>query len=193
MKFLVMVSERIIRRTNKRNAIIALALLVATLVVMEASPFGKEALKIASGGRGMLDMRFAYNAEYVSGMFTALGTEGRILYARLLALDVAFAFAFMAFQSLVLSALIRRTGITGNARCLNLLPALRSALDLAENALLLALLALFPGTAGSTAFIALVLVASAVTSVKWIVYYAVIAALLILGARSFMRPKEKRA
>jgi hypothetical protein len=185
------ISAGLARKAGTKSIIIAAAVLVAILAVMEVSPIGKGALKAESGGMDMLDMRFAYSTETVNGMFSALGQDGRMLYVRLLALDVVFAFAFMAFQSFILSALIRRTGVPAPLMRLNLLPVLRSALDLVENAFLILLLSLYRGTAASGISRELIPIASAVTSAKWIVYYAVIATLFIFGAISTVCRKER--
>lgn len=140
----------------------------------------------------MLDMRFSYSADYAISLFGDLGDAGRLLYVRLLALDVFFAFAFMAFQTFLLSALVRRSAVGTPLNLVNLLPALRSALDLGENALLMTSIAMFPGASGA-AISVLLAAGSAVTSAKWVVYYGVIASLALLGARATMRPKEKTA
>lgn len=190
MKTLEKISGWIARKTGPLSIIVAAAVLAATLVAMEVSPIGKEKLKAASGGIGMLDMRFGYSAETVNGMFGALGAEGRLLYIRLLAVDVIFALAFMAFLSLTLSALIRRSGVPAPLMRLNLLPVLRSAFDLIENAMLVALLALYPGDGGPESIRSLAPLASAITGAKWIVFYAIIASICVFGALSIMRRKE---
>ncbi len=174
-------------RADKKRLVVFALLLVAVLVVMETSPIGKGALKAACG-EGMLDMRFGYSGDAVHRMFTALGPSGRILYQRLLALDVIFACIFMALQSFMLSALIRRSGTGDRFRLLNLLPAARSVLDLAENALLAAMLAGYQAGMNEQG---LVPFASAITSLKWIIYYAVIAALFAFGALTTVKQKEK--
>lgn len=187
-------SDGIARQTTLKRVILFALVFVAILAVMEASPIGTGALKAASGGQGMLDMRFAYSSDTVRRMFDALGANGSLLYERLLALDVIFAFAFMAFQALAMSALIRRAAAPAPLMRLNLLPSLRCALDLIENALLMTMLAPYPSAAssGRAGILAIAPVASAVTSAKWIVYYAIIALFFIFGALAVMRPKERK-
>jgi hypothetical protein len=154
-----------------------LFLLIAILVLMERGPFGSGKLKALSGGMGMLDMMFGYSAELAYGMLDRIGVLGRELYTKLLGLDFLFAAVYMALQSLLITALMKKANLGGRWQALNLLPVLRSALDVAENCLLLYVIASFPARHGT-----MVSAASAVTIVKLALNYGYIAIAFILGA-----------
>jgi hypothetical protein len=170
-------SESISRQARVRGILIALALLAAVLAVMGTAPFGMAALKIRSGGQGMLDMDWGYSLATVQGLFGRLGPGGRSGYQALLLLDCLLAAALAALQSFMLSRLVRRAGLPGAFGIINLLPWLRSLLDLGENLLLCCLLGIFPALP-----VGPVTLACSFTITKWIVYYLVLAMLLTLGA-----------
>lgn len=182
------ISAFFMRNARMGTILPALALLVLVLAVMETRPLGKPALLEASGGQGMLDMEFGYGADTAYGLFERLGEAGRGVYARLLGVDFAFAAVFAVLQALMLSSLLRRANAPEALHRLNLLPFLRSALDVAENLALIALMGSFPERTeiGAAA-------AGLLTSAKWIVYYAVLASLLVLGTASAIQKKTTRA
>jgi hypothetical protein len=107
---------------------------------------------------------------------------GRQLYTRLLGLDLLFAAVYIALQSLLLTALMKKANLGGRWQALNLLPFLRSALDVAENCLLLYVIASFPAWHGVA-----VSVASAITVVKLALNYGYIAIVFIMGALTTRR------
>jgi hypothetical protein len=153
-------------------------LLVGVLVIMEVSPIGSVRLKALNDGLGMLDMlRFGYSQSLVYAMLAQIGPAGRLLYSRLLGVDFVFALVYMTFQSLMITNLMRRAKIKGNWRLLNLLPFLRSALDMLENCALLGLIFFFP-----LQLPWLVVVSSTLTVLKWAVYTLVLLTLFSLGA-----------
>lgn len=185
MNKLERLSEFLSRRAGWRTILPSLLLLVAVLFFMETGPSGKAALVEASGGQGMLDMEFGYGAGRLYSLFDSLGPAGLGLYSRLLCLDFAFAAAFMLFQSLTLSSLLRRAGAPTRLRRLNLLPFARSGLDAVENLLLLALMGLFPERVPLLAA-----AASLATTLKWILHYGIVGLLLLTG---FLSGKRRRS
>ena len=187
MKTLDRLSENLSRRATWRTILPSLLLLAAVLFFMETGPSGKAALAKASGGQGMLNMEFGYGAGTLYSLFDSRGPAGLGLYSRLLCLDFAFAAAFMLFQSLTLSSLLRRAGAPSRLRRLNLLPFARSALDAAENLLLLALMGLFPER-----FPLLAAAASLATMLKWILHYVIVGLLLLTGFLSGWRKKQEQ-
>jgi hypothetical protein len=165
------------QRFANRNSILPLAVtFIAIVTVMERGPFGSVRLKELSGGIGMLDMLFGYNQVQVYDLLGSIGTAGRGIYIHLLGLDYIFAVVFMLLQSLMITSLMNRAGVNGRTRLLNLLPFLRSGLDILENCLLLVLIFNYP-----VKFPILVGAASTVTMLKWVVYGAIIAVLFTLG------------
>jgi hypothetical protein len=176
MRRLKSFSGALVAAARARTILPALALLVLVLVFMEASPIGKAALRAASGGGSMLDMRLGYGQEEAYGLFDALGAGGRQLYSSLLCLDFVFALVYMFTQSLMLSSLMRRSGFPERFRALNLLPFARTCLDILENLLILGLLGACPARLPW-----LVAVSACVTVLKWILYGATIGLLFYLG------------
>lgn len=190
METLTRISDSLQKYTT-RYYIIPLVVLFAILAVtMERCPIGTLRLKELSGGVGMLDMQhFGYSETTAYGMLAQIGPAGRTLYAQLLGLDVVFAIAYMLMQSVLLTNLLHRANITGRWKRLNLLPWLRSGLDLLENGALLGLIANFPARLSGLVFLA-----STLTQLKWLVYGVVIVLLFALGAWTSIhshQPKHK--
>jgi hypothetical protein len=189
MKKITLLSKWIVARSSARTIVPAVLCVVVLIAVMEAVPFSTHALQRLSGGHGMLDMDFGYSPLFVRNFLTVIGSAGRAGYSSLLALDSLFALAFAVAQSLMISRLHRAAGLSDSFRALNLVPFMRAVLDLMENALLLSVLALF-----SVFSVPLAVVASSVTILKWVVYYAIIAVFCALGVLSAVRASlERRA
>lgn len=177
MNIFINVSNVMPRFANKKYIIPVFVLFVLVITVIEIGPFGTIKLKEISGGTGMLDMQFGYNPLQVNNMLDTIGAAGRQLYAKLLGLDFIFAVVFMLLQSLMITALLRKVESGGRFQILNMLPFLRSGLDIVENTFILLLLFYYPGQLP-----VVVSIASVFTISKWIVYIAIIALLLALGA-----------
>lgn len=170
MQTLKNLSNWIAQYTNARNFILTLVLFVLITGTMEVCPFGSIHLRAISNGVGMLDMLpGGYASPQVYGMFERIGEVGRIGYAQLLGLDVIFALVYMGLLSLLTTLLLRGSGLTPWL-LLNLLPVVRSGLDLLENSLLLTLLFSYPARLEL-----MVNLASSVTISKWVVYIAILA------------------
>lgn len=164
---------------NKRFILPVLALFILILAVLEASPIGEMRLKALSGGQGMLDMQFGYTAPHAYAMLGAIGEGGRRLYEQLLGLDYLFTVVYAALQTLLITALLRKAGVTGRLSMLNLIPFARCLLDIVENTLLMYVLARFPVQHAS-----LVAVCSGVTMVKLALNYGYMGMMFLLGALS---------
>jgi len=179
MHLLDRVSNQIRRFANRNYILPLLALFFVVLFFMQRGPFGAARIKALSAGFGTLDMRFGYQTSEVASLFGQLGTAGRRDYTHLLLLDFGFMLVYMLLQSLLITALMRKVQLPARFDRLNLLPFLRSALDAAENLLLLSLLAAFPKT--STV---VVTIASMLTIVKLAINYGYIALVFAFGAIS---------
>jgi hypothetical protein len=181
MQTLKNLSRLMAQYTRARNFFASLVLFILITGVMEVCPFGSVHLRSINNGVGMLDMLSGgYSPALVYNMFEQIGAAGRVGYAQLLGLDVLFALIYMCLLSLALTALLRWSGVKNAGLGLNLLPVLRSGLDLLENALLLTLLFSYPARLDP-----LVTLASSVTVVKWVVYIIIlvlIAALSLYGS-----------
>ena len=176
MQILNTVSNGMKRYANKRYIIPLLIILVIILVLMDQGPFGTAKLKEMSGGLGTLDMQFGYSAAHTYGLFEKIGSSGRLLYDKLLGLDFLFAFFYMILQSLLITVLMKKAKLSVRWEKLNLLPILRSALDMVENCLLIFLIASFPEQHTVVVFIA-----SFITIVKLSINYGYIALVFFLG------------
>jgi hypothetical protein len=93
----------------------------------------------------LLDTRFAWDQHDARGFLSALGGEGRRLYALALLIDTLYGLTFPVTGTLVLAWISGRLVTPSNPlRWVMLLPVLAGALDLSENVGILGLLALFP-------------------------------------------------
>lgn len=177
MHMLNTISNGMKRYANKRYIISLLIILIIILVLMDQGPFGTAKLKEISGGLGTLDMQFGYSAAHTYGLFEKIGDPGRWLYVKLLGLDFLFAFFYMILQSLLVTALMKKAKLSARWEKFNLLPILRSVLDMVENCLLLFLIASFPEP-----HTVVVWIASGITIVKLTINYGYIALVFFLGA-----------
>ncbi len=174
MKLLNRLSDRAYSFASKQTGFFLLFLLVVILITMQ---FGTNGMKKFDSAAELLDMyKFGYSVTAVYGLLTRLTATGRLIYIQQLGIDILFAVVFALFQSMMISSLIKRSEADERLRILNLLPFLRSLLDLVENALLLSIIFQFPVENPG-----LVTTASSVTMAKWIIYYLVMAVLFSLG------------
>lgn len=177
MGFLKAISKGIRKYATGKNIIALLLMFIIVLALMEAGPAGSRRLKEINSGMGMLDMQFGYSQDQVYSMLNRVGKEGRSIYAGLLGLDYIFAVVFMLLQSLMMTLLLDKTGLIRRWGMLNLLPFARSAMDILENCLILAMLSGYPSVYPVVAGLA-----SGVTVIKWIIYYGILGTLFLLGA-----------
>lgn len=188
MKFLAKASDAVQRFATKKYIIPIFALFIIITGAMDRGPISSAALKELSGGQGMLDMNyFGYSWQLVYGMLDTIGLAGRQIYAKLLGLDFIFAIVFMLFQSLMLTALLKRAQVQGTLRLLNLLPFLRSGLDFIENGFILTIILNYPLQMPLA-----VELSSAVTVLKFITYGIIIASLFLLGAYTSFKPGKSK-
>lgn len=174
MKWLNRLSDRAYSSASKQTGLFLLFLLVVILITMQ---FGTNGMKKIDSSAELLDMnKLGYSVTTVYGLLTRLTATGRLIYIQQLGIDILFAVVFALFQSVMISSLIKRSKADERLKILNLLPFLRSFLDLAENGLLLSILFRFPLENPI-----LVTTASTVTIAKWIIYYLVVAVLFSLG------------
>lgn len=191
MKVLNNISNGMQRFATKKYIIPLLIMFIIIIALMEISPIGKVRLNEMSGGAGMLDMQFGYSQLQVYDLLGSIGTVGRQLYMRLLGLDLIFAVVFMLLQSLMITALLRKAQVNHHWHKLNLLPFVRSALDILENCFILVMLNNYP-----IQLPIIIAISCMITILKWIIYSAIIAVAFTLGAltsrRSILSKMEKR-
>ncbi len=184
MNIITNLSNRVYRFSSKKAFFILLALLTVTLIIMQG---GTSGMKAIDSSAEMLDMRhFGYSDTVVYDLLTRLGQTGRQIYARQLGIDYIFAVVYALFQSVMITGLMKRSGASPSIRPLNLLPYVRSALDMVENCLLLPIILQFP-----VELPALVTAANIFTLLKWLVYVLVMLTLISLGV--YMSTKSMTA
>lgn len=152
--------KRMIFNKNFFSKILIGTLFISTLLIIR---FWEEKLRFYSGGRGLLDMQFGYNADAVYTMFSNLGTLGRRLYVRLLAIDCIFILSFALVQLNMSKRILGQTNEVSNWRFFILFIYLRALFDIMENMTLLSLLIKFPGRLNN-----LVEISSLATMLKFI-------------------------
>jgi len=131
-------------------------------------PLSVPRMKHLAGGLPLLDMRPWYSFQDAYQLFGALGAQGRSAYVHLLwSVDLCLPFLFALF----LSRAIKR----GRFSRLWWMPALGAASDYAENTAITVLLLRYPNRVP-----ALVLLAAALTSLKWVGYLTSLA-LAVVG------------
>ncbi len=177
MKTLIRFSNGLQKFASVRYILPLLAVFFLLVSLMDFGPDGQRALRQINHGAGMLDLeKSGYSPDQAYAMFARIGDAGRGLYTRLLGLDYPFAIVFMVLQSLLITRLMQRAEIHGRWGLLNLLPYLRSGLDLIENCLLLALLFSYP-----VQLPLIVRIASLVTTTKLVIHSHIMVLVMALG------------
>jgi len=167
-------SNRLYTFASKQAFFVLLCFLVVILISMQ---FGANGMKRIDSAYEMLDMRhFGYSQVVVYDLLTRLWSTGRLIYKQQLGIDFLFAVIFALFQSVMITGLMKRSNVNESWRVLNLLPLLRSGLDVIENCLLLAIIFRFPEQLQG-----MVVLASMFTLLKWFVYVLIMGTLFILG------------
>jgi hypothetical protein len=161
---------------TKKHMTLIFSVLAIILIFMEKGPFGTNKLKQLSGGKGMLDMQFGYSASEVYSMLDIIGNNGQQLYIKLLCLDFLFMIFYTLFQFLIVGVLIKKTGLNDYFKIVNILPFLRSVLDIIENLFLLKILLSFPSR-----MFALVNISSIITISKLIINIIIIGFIFLFG------------
>ncbi|MBN1775774.1 MAG: hypothetical protein JW817_04845 [Clostridiales bacterium] len=182
MKYMDGISGKIEQLAVRKYVIPLVILLFLILSVMQVGPYSIEKLSEASGGIGMLDMKFGYSEILVNRMMENLGDAGRQLYMKLLCIDFLFVIVFMLLQVILISVLLPAAGTGSSRGMLMFLPLLRSAFDILENSLLLAIL-----TRYTSHNAALIWAASLMTMLKWIVFCAIIVVIVVLCVMALRR------
>lgn len=182
MKYVDGISGKVEQLAVRKYVIPLVIFLFLILSVMQVGPYSIEKLSEASGGIGMLDMKFGYSEILVNRMMENLGDVGRQLYMKLLCIDFLFVIVFMLLQVILISVLLPAAGTGASRRMLMLLPFVRSAFDILENSLLLVILTSYPSRHA-----ALIWSASLMTILKWIVFFVIIVVIVVLCALALRR------
>jgi len=142
----------------------AIAGFILCLIIMYTTNSGIRGLRKYDANFKLLEMRFHYTADDVSGVFEKLGKDGRALYRNFWILD----FFFIACFLIVMLAIMNKVIIDSYARnILAILAISRAFFDIVENGILLYLSNIYPDRNN-----ALATICSWVTTCKFISLYA---------------------
>jgi hypothetical protein len=177
MRKVIIILNKLEILATKKYITPIITILAIILILMEKGPFGTTKLRQLTGGTGMLDMQFGYSVSQVYSMLEIVGNEGQQIYIKLLYLDFAFMIFYTLFQSLIITALIKKARLNDYFKILNIVPLLRSVLDVIENFTILKLILNYP-----LKMPILVHFSSSITIFKLTINIIVIGFIFLLGA-----------
>lgn len=111
----------------------------------------------------MPDTRFTYSLNEITAVFNTLGQEGLNVWGQAHMLDFLFPLTYMFAMAFGLNMELRSLFPDSKAKLLVLIPLLAGIADYVENILVLTQIAAYPGLSELV-----IVIASAVTSLKWI-------------------------
>jgi len=111
----------------------------------------------------MPDTRFTYSITEITDVFNTLGQEGLNVWVWAHMLDFLFPMTYMLAMAFGMNLEIRRLKLGSRAELLVLIPLLGGFADYVENILVLTQIATYPSLSEPV-----ILIASAITSLKWI-------------------------
>lgn len=171
MQLLKQISNKMNNYANRRLFIPLLLMLFGVLQIMNQLTF-----RIKGMDQEIPDMRYqGYNMHSLREFLDKIGAIGRNDFIKNLYVDFLFILLFMLFTSLFITYLTRKADIHSSLRYLNLLPFLRSILDVGENIMLLLICMHYPSMSPMLASIC-----SAVTITKFIVLWSMVIVILWL-------------
>ncbi|MFW9962508.1 MAG: hypothetical protein ACFFCX_03030 [Candidatus Sifarchaeia archaeon] len=154
--------ELIDRWSTLRNLI--LMIVASFVVVMVMAMLTQTWVYDVYGEVTMPDTRFSYSFNEITDVFNTLGPEGLIVWAQAHMLDFLFPLTYMFAMAFGLNMEIRKLYPENvNIKKLVLIPLLGGIADYVENILVLTQIAVFPNLSESV-----ILIASVITSLKWI-------------------------
>lgn len=150
------------RQSSLRNLII---MIVSSFVVVMVMAFLTQTLVYdVYGDVTMPDTRFAYSINEMTEVFNKLGQEGLYVWAQAHMLDFLFPLTYMLAMAFGMNMELRKSfPDSANAKKLVLFPLLAGLTDYVENILVLTQIAAYPSFSEPV-----ILIASAITSLKWI-------------------------
>jgi uncharacterized membrane protein len=154
--------ETIDNQSNLRN--LAVMIVSSFVVVMVMAMLTQAWVYDIYGDVTMPDMRFTYSITEITAVFNTLGQEGLNVWAQAHMLDFLFPLTYMFALVFGTNMELRRLYPNNtNAKKLVLIPLLAGIADYVENFLVLTQIAAYPSFSGSV-----IMIASAITSLKWI-------------------------
>jgi len=134
-------------------------------------------------GGNILDTRISYSFEDVTDLFTQLGTEGLQFYSVLHLCDTLFPIAYGITIAFAIGYLSRNIP-EEKLQFVMLIPILAIICDFAENILIETQIAAYPILSEQV-----IVIASIMTSIKWISLIAGIFVIIILACVNYLKEK----
>jgi hypothetical protein len=154
--------ESIDRMSTLRNLVVMI--LTSFIVVMVMAMLTQTLVYDVYGDVTMPDTRITYSPNEITDVFNTLGQEGLNVWAQAHMLDFLFPLTYMFAIAFGLNMEIRRLSFdSSNAKKLVLIPLLAGIADYVENILVLTQIAAYPNLSEIV-----IMIASAITTLKWI-------------------------
>ncbi len=154
--------ETIDNQSNLRN--LAVVIVSSFVVVMVMATLTQTWVYDVYGDVTMPDTRLTYSVTEITDVFNTLGQEGLNVWAQVHILDFLFPLTYMFALAFGTNMELRRLyPNNAHARKLVLIPLLAGISDYVENILVLTQIAAYPSLSGPV-----IMIASAITSLKWI-------------------------
>lgn len=183
MRLLKRVSNKMGIYANRRSFIPLLLLLFGVLQIMNQLTFRIKAMR-----QEIPDMRYwGYNMHSLKEFLDNIGAIGRDDFIKNLYVDLLFILLFMLFTSLFITYLTRKADIHSSLRYLNLLPIIRSLLDVCENIMLLFICMHYPSK-----FPMLASISSVVTITKFVILWSMAIVILWLCIIILVKRMQKK-
>lgn len=171
MQLMKRISNKMDNYANRRFFIPLLLMLSGVLLIMHQLTF-----RIKSMNQEIPDMRYwGYNMHSLKEFMDTIGVMGRNDFIKNLYVDFIFILIFMLLTSLFITYLTKKVAIHSSLGYLNLLPFVRSLLDIGENILLLFICTHYPSK-----FPMLASFCSVITITKFVILWSMIFVILWL-------------
>ncbi len=145
-----------------RNLVVMI--LTSFIVVMVMAMLTQTLVYDVYGDVTMPDTRITYSPNEITDVFNTLGQEGLNVWAQAHMLDFLFPLTYMFAIAFGLNMEIRKLSFdSSNAKKLVLIPLLAGIADYVENILVLTQIAAYPNLSEIV-----IMIASAITTLKWI-------------------------
>ncbi len=182
MQLMKRISNKMDNYANRRFLIPLSLILSGILLIMH-----QLTSRIKSMNQEIPDMRYwGYNMHSLKEFMDTIGVMGRNDFIKNLYVDFLFILIFMLLTSLFITYLTKKVGIHSSLGYLNLLPFVRSLLDIGENILLLFICTHYPSN-----FPMLASFSSVVTIIKFVVLWSMIIVILWLCAIIWVKQIRK--
>ncbi len=172
------------KQSSLRNLI--LMIVSSFVIVMVMAMLTQTLVYDVYGEVTMPDTRFTYTITEITDVFNTLGSAGLNVWVQAHMLDFLFPLTYMLAMAFGMNMEIRKLNLDDRAKLLVLIPLLGGLADYAENILVLTQIASYPSLSEL-----IIAIASAITSLKWILlgigFVTIFALMLLLVYRKIPR------